>query len=94
MTLTALAPADSNVTDVTAPLRDEVDRLDAEILAIVRRRVELTRRAGRGLSVAGTPKAGHAEMDILRRYERELGRDGVSLAMTLLRLGRTGLPID
>lgn len=81
------------VDDDLARLRDEIDRLDAEIVAHVRRRVEITRRAGKVRIGAGMPRVTrHAEMDVLRRFEKDLGRDGVSLGMVLLRLGRTGVP--
>ena len=74
-------------------LREELDELDAEILAAVRRRVEITRRAGLARIGAGLPQVTqHSEMQVLRRFEKELGRDGVSLGMLLLRLGRSGAP--
>ena len=94
MTITADAPIAARPADIDAPtLRGEIDRLDAEILALVRRRVEITRRAGLARVGAGLPRVTHGgEMDVLRRFEGALGRDGVSLAMVLIRLGRTGLP--
>ena len=63
-------------------LREELDELDAEILA-----------AGLARLGAGLPQVTqHSEMQVLRRFEKELGRDGVSLGMLLLRLGRSGAP--
>ena len=74
-------------------LRATIDELDSEILALVRQRTELTHRAGRARLNAGLPRvAQHSEMGALRRYERELGREGVGLAILLMRLGRTGTP--
>ncbi|MBJ8345959.1 chorismate mutase [Antrihabitans sp. YC2-6] len=92
--LTANAAAGDDVNDDDlARLRAEIDRLDAEILDNVRRRVEITRRAGKARVGVGLPQATrHAEMDVLRTFEKHLGRDGVSLGMVLLRLGRTGVP--
>ncbi|SIN13407.1 Intracellular chorismate mutase [Mycobacteroides abscessus subsp. abscessus] len=53
-------------------LRKEIDRLDAEILAAIKRR----------------PRLVHSrEMKVLERYS-ELGQEGHTLAMLLLRLGR------
>lgn len=99
MTITAEAPiiasnavtAQSSEADLQN-LRGELDRLDAEILANVRRRAEMTRRAGLARVDAGLPQVTRSnEMDVLRRFEQDLGRDGVSLGMVLLRMGRTGL---
>ena len=79
--------------DELAVLREEIDRLDAEILEHVRRRVEITRLAGKTSVRSGMPReTRNAEMSVLRRFERDLGRDGLSLGMVLLRLGRTGVP--
>ena len=74
-------------------LHTAIDDLDAEILALVRRRTELTRTAGLARVHAGLPRtAQHSEMGAVRRYEAELGREGVGLAILLMRLGRTGVP--
>ncbi|MBD0322142.1 MAG: chorismate mutase [Aldersonia sp.] len=93
MTLTA-RPLDQTSTEADGrPLRATIDELDTEILALVRRRSELTRRAGVERLHAGLPRVTqHSEMGALRRYERELGREGVGLAIVLMRLGRTGVP--
>ena len=70
-------------------LRAEVDILDARILATVRERIEITRRAGAVRMEAGLPRVTHSsEMDLLRRFEKHLGRDGVTLGMLLIRLSR------
>lgn len=83
MTITA------DVADISS-LRSELDMLDAQILAAVRERVDLTRRVGLEAGASRLPH--HTEMGVLRRFEDELGRDGVSLGMVLMRLGRTGVP--
>jgi len=97
MTITAEAPiialdavaAQSSEADMQN-LRAELDRLDAEILANVRRRAEMTRREGLARVDAGLPQVTRSgEIDVLRRFEEHLGRDGVSLGMVLLRMGRT-----
>ncbi len=90
--MTITAETQSSEADIQN-LRAELDRLDAEILANVRRRAEMTRRAGRARVDAGLPQVTRSnEMDVLRRFEQDLGRDGVSLGMVLLRMGRTGHP--
>jgi chorismate mutase len=70
-----------------------LDDLDREIVELVRRRTELTRTAGLARINAGLPRtAQHSEMGAVRRYESELGREGVGLAILLMRLGRSGVP--
>ncbi|HEU4362071.1 MAG TPA: chorismate mutase [Mycobacterium sp.] len=82
--------------EITAPpqlpdiddLRREIDRLDAEILAAVKRRTEVSRAIGRARIASGGTRLVHSrEMKVIERY-RELGQDGKELAMLLLRLGR------
>lgn len=71
-----------------AALREEIDRLDAEILAAVKRRTEVSRIIGRTRMASGGPRLVHSrEMKVLERFS-ELGREGHTLAMLLLRLGR------
>lgn len=69
-------------------LRHEIDRLDAEILAAVKRRAEVSQMIGRTRMASGGPRLVHSrEMKVLERYN-ELGQEGHTLAMLLLRLGR------
>ncbi|OBH21256.1 chorismate mutase [Mycolicibacter terrae] len=69
-------------------LRHEIDRLDAEILAAVKRRTEVSQEIGRARMASGGTRLVHSrEMKVLERYS-ELGQDGKDLAMLLLRLGR------
>lgn len=78
---------DAPPQDISA-LRVEIDRLDAEILRLVKRRTEVSRTIG-GIRMAagGTRIVVNREMDVLARY-RELGPEGRELAMVLLNLGR------
>ncbi|AKE90359.1 MULTISPECIES: chorismate mutase [Rhodococcus] len=72
---------------------DEIDRVDAEIVAAIRRRTGLAHHAGR-LRRAGhgtVPAHTRREMAVLARFTAALGRDGSALAATLLRLGRDPL---
>lgn len=88
----AAATGESDERDLQQ-MRDDIDRLDAQIVASVRRRAEITRQLGTSNVRTGRPRvAQHAEMDALARFERQLGRDGVALGMLLIRLGRTDLP--
>ncbi|WP_326568193.1 chorismate mutase [Amycolatopsis rhabdoformis] len=69
-------------------LRKEIDFLDAEILRLVKRRVEVSQTIGAArMAAGGTRIVYNREMDVLERY-RELGPEGRQLAMALLNLGR------
>ncbi|RVW01279.1 chorismate mutase [Rhodococcus xishaensis] len=69
-------------------LRDEIDRLDAEILAAIQRRTELSRQIGEVRMLGGGPRLVHTrEMRVLSRFD-DLGPEGHTLALLLLRLGR------
>ncbi|BBX97916.1 hypothetical protein AWC15_03555 [Mycobacterium lacus] len=69
-------------------LRAEIDRLDAEILAAVKRRAEVSQAIGRVRMANGGTRLVHSrEMKVIERYG-ELGPDGKDLAILLLRLGR------
>ena len=69
-------------------LRHEIDRLDAEILAAVKRRTEVSQQIGRARMASGGTRLVHSrEMKVIERYS-ELGPEGKELAMLLLRLGR------
>jgi chorismate mutase len=69
-------------------LRHEIDRLDAEILAAVKRRTEVSREIGKArMASGGTRLVFSREMKVIERYS-ELGPEGKDLAMLLLRLGR------
>ncbi|EHR49079.1 monofunctional chorismate mutase [Saccharomonospora marina XMU15] len=69
-------------------LREEIDWLDAEILRLVKRRAEVSKKIGAARMAAGGPRIVYnREIDVLARY-RELGPEGRQLAMALLNLGR------
>ncbi|MFF0543478.1 chorismate mutase [Nocardia thailandica] len=69
-------------------LRLEIDQLDSQILAAIKRRTEISRIIGRTRMASGGPRLVHSrEMKVLERFS-ELGQEGHTLAMLLLRLGR------
>lgn len=69
-------------------LRTEIDRLDTEILAAVKRRAEASQAIGKLRMASGGTRLVHSrEMEVIERYS-ELGPEGKDLAMLLLRLGR------
>ncbi|GLZ30414.1 hypothetical protein Lesp02_26030 [Lentzea sp. NBRC 105346] len=76
----------------TAPdideLRQEIDHLDAEILRLVQRRVEVSQIIGATRIANGGTKIVHnREIDVLNRY-KPLGPEGKDLALILLKMGR------
>nr|WP_250557902.1 chorismate mutase [Pseudonocardia lacus] len=74
--------------EVIEELRLEIDRLDREILQLIKRRSEVSQRIGRARMAAGGPRIVYnREMAVLARF-RDLGPDGRALGMLLLRLGR------
>src|ERR1700710_2095746 len=69
-------------------LRLEIDSLDAQILAAVKRRAEVSQAIGKVRMASGGTRLVHSrEMKVIERYG-ELGPEGKDLAMVLLRLGR------
>ena len=69
-------------------LRLEIDRLDAEILAAVQRRAQVSQTIGKARMASGGTRLVHSrEMKVIERYS-PLGPEGKELAMILLRLGR------
>jgi chorismate mutase len=70
-------------------LRQEIDRLDAEILAAVQRRTEVSKMIGKARMASGGTRLVHSrEMKVIDRFIAAIGPDGKDLAMILLRLGR------
>lgn len=81
------APGLPNPAEIDG-LREEIDWIDAEILRLVKRRVEVSQLIGAARMAAGGTRIVHnREIDVLARY-RELGPEGRQLAMALLNLGR------
>ena len=69
-------------------LRQEIDHLDAAILEAVQRRTEVSKLIGKARMASGGTRLVHSrEMKVLERFS-ELGQEGHTLAMLLLRLGR------
>jgi chorismate mutase len=88
VTVTAEQSSEIPAPDEIEALRVEIDQLDAEILRLVKRRSEVSRRIGAARMAAGGPRIVYnREMAVLARF-RELGAEGRELGMLLLRLGR------
>jgi chorismate mutase len=80
-------PVSDSAPDID-DLRQEIDQLDAEILARVQRRTEVSKLIGKARMASGGTRLVHSrEMKVIERYSA-LGPEGKDLAMLLLRLGR------
>jgi chorismate mutase len=80
-------PVSDSAPDID-DLRQEIDQLDAEILARVQRRTEVSKLIGKARMASGGTRLVHSrEMKVIERYST-LGPEGKDLAMLLLRLGR------
>jgi chorismate mutase len=80
-------PADLN------ELRLEIDRIDAELLRLIKRRTDVSRTIGAIRRAAGGPRVVHTrEITVLERFS-ELGPEGAQLALLLLQLGRGRLGV-
>nr|WP_237569512.1 chorismate mutase [Mycolicibacterium lacusdiani] len=79
---------DAEPTPDIDDLRQEIDRLDAEIITAVARRAEVSKIIGKARMASGGTRLVHSrEMKVIERYS-VLGPEGKDLAMLLLRLGR------
>jgi chorismate mutase len=84
-TLPTAADADARIAD----LRQEIDTCDAEIIALVQRRLAVSQEIGElRRASGGTRLSLSREQQVLARFQAALGRDGAALGMMLLRQGR------
>jgi chorismate mutase len=80
--------AETEQTPDIDDLRLEIDRLDAEILAAIARRTEVSKIIGKARMASGGTRLVHSrEMKVIERFS-VLGPEGKDLAMLLLRMGR------
>ena len=85
MTAPSTAAADPRI----AALRDEIDACDAEIIALVQRRLAISQEIGSlRKATGGTRLSLSREAEVLNRFRLALGPDGAALGMMLLRQGR------
>ena len=72
-----------------AELREEIDACDAELIALVQRRLAVSQEIGELRRAAGGTRLSLSrEQQVLARFQAALGRDGAALGMMLLRQGR------
>ena len=85
MTAASTTPADPRIS----ALREEIDACDAEIIALVQRRLEISQEIGSlRASTGGTRLSLSREAEVINRFRLALGPDGAALGMMLLRQGR------
>ncbi|WP_238421209.1 chorismate mutase [Gordonia sp. 'Campus'] len=78
----------ADLPDDIDQLRLEIDRLDAVILGAIKRRSAVSKKIGAARMASGGPRLVHSrEVKVLERF-KDLGQEGHTLAMLLLRLGR------
>ena len=91
-TLTAAHPAAESPVDPAeriGRLRSEIDACDAEIIALVERRLAISQEIGALRAASGGTRLSLArEQQVLARFGDALGPDGAALGMMLLRQGR------
>ena len=69
--------------------REEINRLDREILDAVKRRSDISKAIGKTrMGSGGTRLVYTRELAIINQFREELGEEGPALANILLRLGR------
>ena len=85
MTAASTAPADPRIS----ALREEIDACDAELIALVQRRLAVSQEIGELRRTAGGTRLSLSrEQQVLARFQAALGADGAALGMMLLRQGR------
>lgn len=86
------SPATDTAEDPAAridALRGEIDACDAEIIALVQRRLAISREIGSLRTATGGMRLSLSrEQRVLARFRTALGPDGATLGMMLLRQGR------
>jgi chorismate mutase len=69
--------------------RGRIDEIDAEIVRLVRERVEVSRQIQRARRLEGGPRIAQArENEVVGRWSDELGAPGATVALALLELSR------
>lgn len=69
--------------------RAEIDALDAQLVALIARRVAVSREIQHARMAGGGPKVVHArEAEVVARWRVELGPSGSRIALALLELSR------
>ena len=87
--MTATLPTTATADERIAELRGRIDDCDAEIIALVERRLAVSQEIGElRRASGGTRLSLSREQQVLARFQAALGGDGAALGMMLLRQGR------
>ncbi len=87
--MTTTAPLTPDADTRIAELRQEIDACDAELIALVQRRLAVSSEIGRLRRATGGTRLSLArEKQVIDRFQDALGPDGAALGMMLLRQGR------
>jgi chorismate mutase len=87
--MTATLPTSPTADERIAELRGQIDQCDAEIIALVQRRLAVSQEIGELRRATGGTRLSLArEKQVLARFSAALGGDGATLGMLLLRQGR------
>ena len=87
--MTATIPTTPSADERIAALRGQIDQCDADIIALVQRRLAVSQEIGELRRATGGTRLSRArEKQVLARFSAALGRDGAALGMLLLRQGR------
>jgi chorismate mutase len=87
MSLLTATPAEP--AEQIGDLRREIDACDAEIIALVQRRLAISQEIGAIRAASGGTRLSLSrEQQVLSRFRAALGPDGAALGMMLLRQGR------
>jgi chorismate mutase len=88
-TIPATGTTDADAAAQIGELRGEIDACDAEIIALVQRRLAISQQIGKVRAASGGTRLNLSrEQQVLSRFRAALGRDGAALGMLLLRQGR------
>jgi chorismate mutase len=87
--MTTVTPPAVDPAGRISELRTEIDACDAEIIALVQRRLAISQEIGSLRAASGGTRLSLSrEQEVLARFGAALGADGAALGLMLLRQGR------
>ena len=86
---TTATPTAVDAAERIGELRGAIDACDAEIIALVQRRLAISQEIGSVRAASGGTRLNLSrEQQVLARFRAALGQDGATLGILLLRQGR------
>ncbi|MBW8765547.1 MAG: chorismate mutase [Geodermatophilales bacterium] len=87
--MSSLTATPADPAEQIGDLRSQIDACDAEIIALVQRRLAISKEIGAIRAASGGTRLSLSrEQQVLDRFRAALGPDGAALGMMLLRQGR------